>query len=143
MNADRYLRFINDDVGDILDNLPLLERQQIWFQQDGTPCHSRLDVRQYIENIFNGKVIHRFSEISWSPLSPDLTPLDFFLWGYLKHKVYIQRPFQDIDQLERIITEEVRGITPRIIRNVLREFCNRTITCLNRNGGYVEASVND
>lgn len=142
LNADRYLCFLNNRINDFLDNLPLLERHQIWFQQDGAPCHSRLDVRQYIENIFNGRVFHRFSEIPWPPRSPDLTPLDFFLWGYLKQKVYLQRPFQDVDHLERIIAEAVSNITPHMVSNVLREFCNRTVTCINRNGGYVEALVN-
>jgi hypothetical protein len=31
-------------------------------------------------------------DIGCPPPSPDLTPCDFFLWGYLKAKVYEQRP---------------------------------------------------
>ena len=97
--------FLENELDDFLDNVSLLQRQQIWFQQDGAPCHSRLDVRQYLQNRFNGRIIHRFSEISWPPRSPDLTPLDFFLWGYLKQKVYLQRPFTNVAHLERVIAE--------------------------------------
>ncbi|PNF17887.1 hypothetical protein B7P43_G02250 [Cryptotermes secundus] len=25
----------------------------------------------------------------WSPRSPDLTPCDYFLWGYIKRRVYV------------------------------------------------------
>jgi hypothetical protein len=27
------------------------------------------------------------SPLAWPPRSPDITPLDFFLWGYVKDKV--------------------------------------------------------
>lgn len=141
LNADRYLNFLQSEISNLIDNLPLLERQHIWFQQDGAPCHSRLDVRQYVEDCFNERVIHRFSEIRWPPRSPDLTPLDFFLWGYLKENVYIQAPFTDVGHLERVIREEIRKITPQTIRRVLRHFCDRTVTCMEREGGYVEAFV--
>jgi hypothetical protein len=32
--------------------------------------------------------IDRSGPIAWPPRSPDLTPLDFFLWGYVKNIVY-------------------------------------------------------
>jgi hypothetical protein len=32
--------------------------------------------------------IGRGGSITWPPRSPDLTPLDFFLWGYAKNIVY-------------------------------------------------------
>lgn len=142
LNADRYLDFLQNELTDILDDLPIAERQQIWFQQDGAPCHNRHDVREYLDNIFNRRVIHRYSEIFWPARSPDLTPLDFFLWGFLKEKVYQQGPFRNVDHLERTIREMVHEINPEICRSVLRAFCKRTITCIEREGGYVEAVAN-
>ncbi|KAJ8262042.1 hypothetical protein GJAV_G00161420 [Gymnothorax javanicus] len=44
--------------------------------------------------------------VKWTPRSPDLTPLDYFLWGHLKSKVYVTLP-ADLDDLERRITAEV------------------------------------
>jgi len=32
--------------------------------------------------------IGRRGAIKWPPRSPDLTPLDYFMWGYLKERVY-------------------------------------------------------
>ena len=29
--------------------------------------------------------------IPWPPRSPDLSPLDFFLWGYIKNIVYAEK----------------------------------------------------
>ncbi|KAJ4425396.1 hypothetical protein ANN_28011 [Periplaneta americana] len=50
--------------------------------------------------------IGRGGPIAWPPLSPDLTPLDFFLWGFVKDHVYNTR----VDNLQvlrqRIIDTE-------------------------------------
>lgn len=93
-----------------------------------------MNVCQYqnIENVFNGIVLIVFQKFLGPPWSPDLTPLDFFLWDSLKQKIYFQKAIQDVEHLERIITESVRRITPRMVRNVLREFCNRTFTCITK-----------
>lgn len=124
-----------------MHELPLQERMKIWFQQDGAAIHSTVNVRVLLEKMFNGKVIHRYSDIFWPPRSADLTPLDFFLWGHLKQQVYQRGPFDDVDHLEGIISEECQNITPNMIQGVIKEFKERTIKCLQRQGGYVEALV--
>lgn len=40
---------------------------------------------------FPGKLISRSGDINWFPRSPDLTPMDFFLWSYVKYKVYASK----------------------------------------------------
>ena len=40
-----------------------------------------------VREIFPGKLISRRGDINWPPRSPDLIPIAFFLWGYLKSKV--------------------------------------------------------
>jgi len=35
--------------------------------------------------------IGRGGPIPWPPPSPDLSPLDFFLWGYFKNLVYAEK----------------------------------------------------
>ena len=39
-----------------------------------------------------GRVIFRFGDINRPTRSCDLTPLDFFLWGYTKDPVYADKP---------------------------------------------------
>jgi len=46
----------------------------------------------------------------WPPRSPDLTPPDYFLWGYLKGIVYQNEP-RTIDALKANITEEIQATT--------------------------------
>ena len=43
---------------------------------------------EFIDNIFKEKWIKRRVQFEWLVLLPDITPLDFFLWGHLKVKVY-------------------------------------------------------
>ena len=76
-----YIIFIRDILPEMLENVPLQVRQRLWFQQDGAPAHFALDVREYLNNIFPNGWIGRGGPVQWPPRSPDLTPMDFFIWG--------------------------------------------------------------
>ena len=52
----------------------------------------------------------RDSPIPWSPRSPDITPLDFFLWGCVKDIVY-RTKVRDIDDLQHRIIEAIDTLT--------------------------------
>ncbi|EFN64866.1 hypothetical protein EAG_03637, partial [Camponotus floridanus] len=41
-----------------------------------------------LKEMFPRKWVGRSGPITWFPRSPDLNPLDFFLWGYAKSLVY-------------------------------------------------------
>ena len=62
-----------------------LDRQ--WFQQDGATAHTAGAARNWLRDRFGQRLISRGAEHSWPARSPDLTPLDFFLWGHLKSEV--------------------------------------------------------
>lgn len=67
-------------------------RQCKLFQHGGAPRHYTTTVRNYVNKIFNGKVIGRQGSIKMPPRSSDLTPKDFFFWGVVKDKAYITKP---------------------------------------------------
>jgi hypothetical protein len=48
----------------------------------------------------------------WPPQSPDLTPPDYFLWGYLKQAAYSNRP-QSIEDLKQNIFKLPYRILPK------------------------------
>ncbi|EFN82476.1 hypothetical protein EAI_06335, partial [Harpegnathos saltator] len=64
----------------------------VWFQQDGASPHYGRIVRNYLNDTFPNRWIGRRGTIEWPPRSPDIAPLDFFLWGYIKNKVYFTKP---------------------------------------------------
>lgn len=94
VSGDSYMRMLQTKVVPALIEVGF----PLYFQQDGAPPHWTTQVRQYLNDIFPERWIGRSGPIAWAPRSPDLTPLDFFLWGYLKHKVY-QHRLVDVEDL--------------------------------------------
>ncbi|GBN75923.1 hypothetical protein AVEN_112428-1 [Araneus ventricosus] len=62
--------------------------RNVWFQHDGGPAHKTSSVKQYLVEEFGEQIIGYGGFQEWSPRSSDLTPMDFFLWGYLKQQMY-------------------------------------------------------
>jgi len=48
----------------------------------GTPAHNAIIVKQYLDEIFPNRWICTYGVIPLPARSPDLTPLDLFLWGH-------------------------------------------------------------
>lgn len=138
LNSQRYLEFLNNDIAEVLDNMAIDLRCALWYQLDGAPIHNTLQVRNTLNVLFHSRVIGRNWDNCWPPRSPDITPLDFFLCGYLKQKVYKFRPFRDIDHLETIIRQCVQEIPPQFVKKAVKEVSRRTIRCIERNGGHTE-----
>jgi len=42
--------------------------------------------------LFPGRLMSLRGDVEWPERSPDLSPCDVFLWGYLKEKVFKHRP---------------------------------------------------
>lgn len=120
--------------------LPQVKRttkRMMIFQQDGAPPHYGIEVRKYLDEIFPGRWLGRCGPMTWAARSPDLSPLDFFAWGYLKNKVYKRRP-KKLDDLIQFITEESKTINIEMCDNVIKSFHNRLETCVKLNGSHIE-----
>lgn len=120
--------------------IPKLKRKNLihsaWFQQDGATCHTSKDSMALLREQFSGRLVSRWGDVSWPPRSPDLTPLDFFLWGYLKSKVYESNPKSVID-LKKNITAEIRAISPAIISKTFDNMKKRMKECIVQNGNFL------
>ena len=68
--------------------------------------------------------ISRNGPVNWPPRSCDLTPLDYFLWGYLKSLAYVDKP-QSIDALEANITRVINGISADMLERLLENWTQR------------------
>ncbi|KAJ4431180.1 hypothetical protein ANN_19777 [Periplaneta americana] len=55
---------------------------------------------------------------------PDLTPLDFFLWGYVKDKVYAT-PVRDLRDLRERIIEAIESIPEDMLQRAWQEIVHR------------------
>ena len=69
--------------------------------------------------------------------SPDLTPMDFFFWGYLKDKVYAAKP-ETIEGLKEEIRIKCLAISNEVLRNVIESIVGRYQLCLENEGRQFE-----
>ena len=117
LTSDVYLNLLQNDIEDYLDELPLQTTQNCWFQQDGSPAHNSRAVINYLNNKFDHKWIGTRGPVAWPARSPDLTPLDFCLWGYIKDKVYLLQ-YQNINELRENVILEFDHVPARLLKYV-------------------------
>ncbi|GFV47236.1 DUF4817 domain-containing protein [Trichonephila clavipes] len=96
----------------------LRKPQELWFQQDGATCHTARATIDLLKDTFGDRLISRFEPVNWPPRSCDLTPLDYFLWGYVKSLVYADKP-QTLDHLEDNIRRVIADIRPQMLEKVI------------------------
>lgn len=130
LNGDNYLEFLQNDLPNILDDIPLNVRENIIFQNDGCPAHFRLAVREFLDQTFPNRWIGRNGPILWPARSPDLTPLDFHVWGRMKDLVYEveivnrEQLIQRINEAAERLRVEIRfAVTTTQIRKRARKCC--------------------
>jgi len=73
-----------------------------------------------LDATFPNRWIGRDGQTPWPPQLPDITPLDFFLWGHVKDKVF-STPVPDITNLKARITDAFVTITEDMLENTWRE----------------------
>ncbi|GFU22736.1 transposable element Tc3 transposase [Trichonephila clavipes] len=95
------------------------ENKELWFQQDGAACHTARGTIDLLKDTFGDRLISRFRPVNWPPRSCDLTPLDYFLWGYVKSLVYADKP-QTLDDLEHNIRRVIAHIRLQMLENSLK-----------------------
>jgi hypothetical protein len=86
-----------------------LGNASLWFQQDGATAHTARASMEVLREIFPGCLISLRGDIPWPAHSPDLSPCDFFLWGYLKAEVFKCKA-QSIDELKDAIRDKITAI---------------------------------
>lgn len=84
--AETYTLFIQEVLPDLLITAGYAEEEiaRIVFMQDGHPAHTSNLALNAVRLMFENRLISSRTEVEWPPRSPDLTPCDFFLWGYIK-----------------------------------------------------------
>ena len=111
--------------------------KKLWFQQDGATPHTAVETRKLLSEKFEDRLISLKASHIWAPHSPDLSPLDFFLWGYAKDNVYKNKP-TSISELKQEITTFMRAISADTCKAVIQNFAVRVRECLLRHGDHIE-----
>lgn len=139
LNGDMYTAFLQFTLPQLLENVPNNVRRTLWFQQDGAAPHFSLAARAILDERYPNRWIGRGGPVAWPPRSPDLTPMDFFLWGHMKTLVY-ETPVESEEELIARIAVASGDIADNraLIGRVHRSLRNRCGVCIQQNGRHFE-----
>jgi len=102
----RYQQLLQHKILPAIQNRP--DFNKLYFQQDGAQPHFSHVARDFLDEIFPQRWIGRRGPVEWPARSPDLTPPDFWLWGYVKDSVYSKKP-DTIASLKLLLKRRLHG----------------------------------
>lgn len=139
LNGNSYLALLENHVEyTILDDIPLATRELMWYQHDGAPPHISQNVVRWLNHHFGQRWIGRNGPVHWPARSPDLNPLDFFLWGAVKRLVYSEQ-INTPEQLQERINNAFHQIQATInFEQITFSLLKRCRACVRANGGIFE-----
>jgi len=138
VNSNRYCailqNFFQPQLGEVFNDKHGADN--VWFQQDGATAHTCCRSLSLLREMFPGHIISLRGDMGWPPRSSGFTPCDFFLWGYLKAKVYEQSPVT-LEPLKEAIRQEDAAITPEMTLKVMDNYRQRLFQCINIQGRHL------
>jgi hypothetical protein len=92
------------------------EVADILFQQSGAPPHYHCRDTSFLDATFTNKWVGKGGPVGWPPRSPDLTPLDFNFFDYVKDKVYVPLLPQSLRKSRDRIRDKVMIVDEVMLR---------------------------
>ena len=106
-----------------------------YFQQDNSRVHTANATLDFLRTKFNSN--HIISKDLYPARSPDLTPPDFFLFGYIKSKVYANSP-TTLEDLKANIRHEMQAVPREMLCRVMNSAVRRMQLCQRVGGGHIQ-----
>jgi hypothetical protein len=133
VNSQWYLHMLRANFVQLMATQLLIHTQ--WFMQDSAMPHPANVMLDFLKTIFGPLVMshhyldHHNCRHFWPPLSPDLNPCDFFLWGFLKEKMFPMKLQNIMDMRAKII---------QLCHRVIITVCVWLQEVVRQNGGHTE-----
>ncbi|GFX32578.1 uncharacterized protein TNCV_3704521 [Trichonephila clavipes] len=136
VTGERYADMLQNRIIPSLADRHLLKRTI--FMQDGAPPHIARRVKDLLRRSFgDDRVLSRHFHNAWPPRSPDLSPCDYWLWGYLKSQVYRDRP-TSLGMLKDNLRLQCLTITPDMLYSAVHNIIPRLQLLLRNDGEHIE-----
>ena len=144
VNTDRYIALMRTKF------IPALRRKQgvdvnsVIYQQDGAPPHCSDRSLEYLRRYFPGdtrRLISRRTDFPWPPYPPDLNPPDYFLWSYLKKRIY-KNNSKTLADLKDSIKSEIMKIPIDMTKRVIDNFNTRVRAVIRQQGAWIQHIIN-
>jgi hypothetical protein len=102
------------------------------------PPHFNQVVRQYPNHKFPNRWIGRSGVQNWPQRSPELNPLYYHVWGYVKAMVYAHKVNTREELLKRILNAARSSNNAAMLRRVTDYLATRVRKCIQADGGHFE-----
>lgn len=137
LTGEVYRNFLENTLPGFLEDVPLAIRDAMWYMHDGAPAHFSQVARDFLTQAYGNRWIGRGGPHLWPARSPDLNPLDFFLWGHLKSLVYAT-PLENVEDLRNRIIARCNSIKtdPGVFERVRQSMRRRLDSCIRARGGH-------
>lgn len=137
LTSQRYLEILRQNIEPLVDELPLMELRKIYFQQDGASPHNTEIITNFLNANFGNNWIANQGPNRWPARSPDLTPMDFYLWGRLKDLIF-KLPTNSRYELEAAVMQSFASLTPIELINSANNIQKRCRLCVGEAGRHFE-----
>ena len=117
----------------LLPKIQELDFYDMWFQKDAATCHTARVTMDLLRRQLGEHFISPSGPVDWPPRSCDIMPLEYFQWGYVKSRVYTDKPAL-IDALEDNIDAFIREIPAEMLERVSQNW-NKRLDHLQRSRG--------
>jgi hypothetical protein len=114
----------------LVEDVPLAVRRDMCFQH---PANFSAQTQKHLNTQPPDMWLGCGGPVSWPTRSPDLNPLDFFLWGHLKEIIYSYPPTA-LEDLSAKFHSAVANIDRRAQVSIPR----RAVACRQKYGGHFE-----
>lgn len=132
INADYYVTSL---LPKLIEDCETLMPGNFIFQQDGAPAHTARKTQEWLT--VNCPDFIKKDE--WPPNSPDLNPLDFYVWGTMLHmyQQYTPKPTNK-EELKTVLEEIWKALPQQSIEKAIMSFRKRLQMCIKTEGGHIE-----
>lgn len=103
------------------------------FQQDSAPSHTAGTTQEWLAENFHDHVTPNI----WPPSSPDLNPLDYYVWGVVERETN-KHAHNTKDSLKAAIGDVMANINKDHLINACSRFRSRIEAVIEAEGGFIE-----
>lgn len=138
VNSDVYIDHVLRPL--VEKHLPALypgEMHKVWVHHDGAKAHTSKKTQAFCNEVTESTGV-RFIQADEIPTkSPDVAPLDFFGFGYLKGKLRSKR-VRTLARLKRAAQDIWKGISQELVMRVFAAWRERAKEIVKARGRYIE-----
>jgi len=119
----------------LLQDCRTLLNDDFVFQQDGAPAHTSQQSQDWLQQ----QCPEFIRKDEWPPNSPDLNPLDYFVWSAMLHSY--ERCFPKpttVTELKTVLQDIWTTLPQQSVDNAVLSFRKRVKACIEAEGGHFE-----